>query len=236
MQDNEFLIMRHSYDDHSYIDGKNDTSLTSSGIKIAKEAAEQLLFKLDGRDIIVRYSVKKRAKETAEILCERILKTGISVKLIEDKGLTELYQGKFNFEVLDHNQRIAFLQSCWDDFERLRHEGNLKHRFGELKNKEIIIEPGENHAEWSIRVGKAVLNILSDIQSNFQSINVTHRGASLEIKNIIDMANKKIPISEVEKYNTVQMSYCKDFIFKVDDINYANASIKKFINEREKEL
>lgn len=37
MRNNEFLVIRHSYDDHSYIDGKNDTSLTKDGIEICKK-------------------------------------------------------------------------------------------------------------------------------------------------------------------------------------------------------
>ena len=32
----EFLAIRHSYDDHSYIDGNNDTSLTENGVEIGR--------------------------------------------------------------------------------------------------------------------------------------------------------------------------------------------------------
>ena len=236
MKENEFLIMRHSYDDHSYIDGRNDTSLTLEGINIAKKAAENILFKLDGRDIIVRYSLKKRARETAEILFDRISKTGLNIKCIEDNGLTELYQGKFNFEGLTHQERIDFLQSCWDDFEKLRHQGELRHRFGEFKDRNIITGLGENHVEWSIRVGKAVLNILSDMKSNSQSINITHRGATLEIKNIINMANNKISVDKVEKYDTIRMNYCSDYIVQVDNLTKADERVRKFLSQREREL
>lgn len=40
MKKNDFLLVRHSYDDHSYIDGKNDTGLTKKGIEIVKQASE----------------------------------------------------------------------------------------------------------------------------------------------------------------------------------------------------
>lgn len=232
MEDNEFIIMRHSYDDHSYIDGKNDASLTTNGIEIARNAAEHILFKLNDRELIIRYSIKKRAIETTEILCERFYKSGIKYKCIEDNGLIELYQGEFNFQGMEHTDKINFLQSCWDDFERERKQGNLKHCFGENKDRNIVLRSGENHTEWSARVGGAVLNILDDMQKNAQLINITHRGAMLEIQKIIDMANGKISINQVEKYETVGMKYCQDSLLQVDNLNCAKERTQKFIEER----
>ena len=63
----EFLTIRHSRDDHSYIDGKNNTSLTCEGIEIAKNMSNEVLYCVDVRKIIVRHSSKKRAIERAEI-------------------------------------------------------------------------------------------------------------------------------------------------------------------------
>ena len=55
MNKNDFILVRHSYDDHSYIDGKNDTSLTQNGIEIAKEAAKKIIYKIDSNEVIIRY-------------------------------------------------------------------------------------------------------------------------------------------------------------------------------------
>ena len=68
MKKNDFLVVRHSYDDHSFIDGKNDTGLTLKGVEIAKEAAVNILHQIDSGRVIVRHSTKVRARETAEIL------------------------------------------------------------------------------------------------------------------------------------------------------------------------
>ena len=111
---NDFIVIRHSYDDHSYIDGKNDTNLTSKGIEIAKTAAESMISKVSSEDVIIRHSVKVRTEETADIICEALLKHNIRCKCIKDNGLTELFQGTFNFEGMEHQERVDFLQSCWD--------------------------------------------------------------------------------------------------------------------------
>lgn len=232
MKFNEFIVMRHSYDDHSYIDGKNDTSLTSDGIKIAKDAAEIVVQNLDERNIIVRYSSKKRAKETAEILCQKISKMGLSYTAIEDKNLNELFQGNLNFKSMQHKEKVDFLQSCWDDFERNRNNGNLKYRFGEKKDSDIVILPGETHLEWSFRMGNAVLSILNDIVSENQVIGITHRGAMFEIQNLIKMVNSEISFDEVEKYKTIWMKYCQDYLLRVNDLEKAKKRIKDYIEER----
>lgn len=228
----EFILMRHSYDDHSYIDGENNTSLTSDGIKIAKTAAKQILMHFDDRKIIVRTSTKKRALETAEIVCSEMLKNNMCAELIEDKCLNELYQGKFNFNSLSHEDRVNFLQSCWDDFEWNRENDNLFHRFGEYKSKDIVLMPGENHSQWSKRIGNGVLNILNDMAQNNQVLGVTHRGATFEIQNIIKMANGEIKSDAVEHYKTVYMKYCQETMIDVCDINDAQKRITEFINER----
>ena len=95
MKKNEFILLRHGYDDHSYIDGKNDTGLTEVGINMVKDASEKLLYDINYNDVIIRHSSKIRAKETAEILCERILRENIPCRFVEDNGLTELHQGIF---------------------------------------------------------------------------------------------------------------------------------------------
>lgn len=235
MKKNDFILIRHSYDNHSYIDGKNDTGLTSNGIEIAKKASKELLYKIDTNNVIIRHSTKKRAIETAEILCEYILKNGIDCQCVKDIGLTELYQGEFNFYGMEHSARIDFLQSCWDDFEFCRNNGDLYHYFGQNKNSKIVLSPGENHAQRSVRIAKGVLNILDDLSKSFQSINVTHRGAILEIQKIVEMINGKITFDEIEKYKTIWMNYCQDYSLHIENLNAAKTLTKKYIKQRSRD-
>jgi broad specificity phosphatase PhoE len=234
MKGNNLILVRHSYDDHSYIDGNNNTSLTSKGIEIAKQASEVILPKVNSNNVIIRYSVKARAKETADILCERLLRENINCQCIPDNGLTELFQGKFNFDGMEHIDRVNFLQSCWDDFEGCRKQGDLSHHFGQNKDRNVILTPGENHFEWSIRIANGVLNILSDLENSYQSISITHRGALLEIQNLIKMLNGDIPINQVEQYVTTWMEYCQDYIVDINDLEIAKTLTKKYINKRSK--
>lgn len=234
MQINDFILLRHSYDDHSYIDGKNNTGLTENGIRMAKEAADKLICDISSNDTIIRYSSKIRAKQTAEILCERILRENIHCFLVEDKCLTELYQGVFCFDMLEHNARINFLQSCWDDFECCRKIGDLSHKFGQNMDKNIVLKTGENHNEWSIRIANGLLHIIDDISNSYQSINVTHRGAIFEIQQLVKMINEGLSMDDVEKYETIWVSYCKMFKLNVKDIYSSKILLKKYINERSK--
>jgi broad specificity phosphatase PhoE len=232
MEKNEFILLRHGYDDHSYIDGKNDTGLTETGIKMVKEASEKLLTDIKSNSVIIRHSVKLRAKQTAEILCERILKENIPCIFIEDHGLTELNQGTFCFDGMEHKERVDFLQSCWDDFEYCRKNGDLQHRFGQNQDRNIILTPGENHSEWSIRIAKGLLNIIDDISNSYQSINVTHRGAIFELQQLVKMVNDGLLMDEVEKYETIWVNYCKDFKLDIKDPEQSKILLKRYINKR----
>lgn len=232
MKKNEFMLIRHGYDDHSYIDGKNDTGLKREKIYEVKRTAEEVLRRIDSDKIIIRHSTKLRGKETAEIICEYLLKHNIYVSCIQEKGLTELCQGDFNFCGLTHDERVNFLQSCWDDFEKCRLNGDLSHRFGQNKDKNVIIGLGENHAEWSSRIASGVLNILDDLDKNYQSINITHRGAIFEITNIINMVNGNMNFDDVERYETIWLSYCQSRILEVDNIEKSKILTKQYMNKR----
>lgn len=234
MEKNNFLVVRHSYDDHSYIDGKNDTSLTQKGIDIAKRASKEILYKIDSDEVIIRHSTKKRAKETTEIIGEYLLKNNINCHFISDNGLTELFQGYLNFDGMEHLERVNFLQSCWDDFEFCRKKGDLNHHFGQNKNCKIVLQPGETHAEWSVRIANGVLNIINDLEKSYQTINITHRGAIFEIQKIIEMVNGKIQFDDVEKYDTIWMNYCQDYLLHIKDLDTAKSFIKKYIYKRSK--
>lgn len=232
---NSFIVVRHSYDDHSYIDGKNDTSLTNDGIKIAKTTAEELAKKINSDNIIIRHSSKKRAAETAEIFCDYFLKKGLNSKYVEEPGLTELFQGKFNFDGMLHQEKINFLQSCWDDFELCRLNGNLQHNFGQNKDKNIVLTPGEKHLDWSIRIANGLLNIIDDIDASYQSINIAHRGAIYEIEQLVKLSNDIINFEDVEAYQTRWMKYCQDYNLEFNDLNKAKVKIKKYKELRKNE-
>lgn len=232
MNKNDFILVRHSYDDHSYIDGKNDTSLTQNGIEIAKEATKKIIYKIDSNEVIIRYSTKKRAKETADIIGEYLSKNNIDCNYISDSGLTELFQGSFNFDGMEHIERVNFLQSCWDDFEFCRKNGDLNHRFGQNKSRKIILQFGENHSDWSVRIAKGMLNIINDLSQSYQTINITHRGAIFEIQKLIEMVNGKIQFDDVEKYETTWMNYCQDYLLHIEDLNVAKSLTKKYISKR----
>lgn len=235
MKKNDFIIVRHSYDDHSYIDGKNNTGLTQKGIEMMKEASGRILKNINSNDVIIRHSTKKRAEESAEILAEDLLKRNINCQCISDNGFTELFQGNFNFGNMEHKERVDFLQSCWDDFEYCRKTGDLKHHFGQNKSSQIVLNPGENHLEWSIRIASGVLNIINDLKKSYQSISITHRGAIFEIQKIIEMINNGLPMELVEQYETIWISYCQEYLLHFNDLDSAEVMTKKYIYKRSKD-
>ena len=124
------------------------------------------------------------------------------------------------------------MQSCWDDFELGRKNGDLNHRFGQNKNRKIILQLGEDHSNWSVRIAKGVLNIINDLSQSYQTINITHRGAIFEIQKLIEMVNGKIQFDDVEKYETTWMNYCQDYLLHIEDLNVAKSLTKKYISKR----
>ena len=239
MKNNEFLVVRHSYDDHSYIDGKNDTSLTKEGIEIAKKMSLDILPRLDlNRGLKLRHSVKKRAQETAEILNEELYKHSISHDIAPDPNLTELFQGNFhNLEQIDHKQRIDFLQSCWEEFDHHRKNGDVDYRFGDSMNvqknridERFILYPyGESQRQFSIRIGKAVLSICNFLIDDEQSINITHRGATREIKNLLHSVNTHTPLEQVKDYEIIGMKYGEIVECNIDNLFEARDILSRYI-------
>ena len=163
----KFITIRHSYDDHSYIDGKNDTSLTNRGIDIARDMANRIPSLIDtDKKIILRHSVKKRAAETAEILCDKLEEMNLDYEIIPEKNLTELYQGQFrNLDLLAHENKVNLLQSCWEEFDDHRVNGNFDYRFGDpinaingkIDSKFVSYPYGESQRDFSIRIGRVQL-------------------------------------------------------------------------------
>lgn len=234
MEKNSFIILRHGYDDHSYIDGKNDTALIARGLSESELAGKKIVTMVDSRDTVIRHSTKQRAYQTASIIKRYLESSNINCSCTEDFGLTELFQGNFNFDGLTHEERVQFLQDCWTDFEKCRAEGNVYHRFGQNQDRSIILNLGENHAEWSVRIANGFLHIIDDLAKNNQSISVTHRGATFEIGRLVQMVNGKIPMNEVEQYKVVWMPYCQDYTFQIDNLDKAKSLVREYIDLRSK--
>ena len=232
MERNSFIILRHGYDDHSYIDGRNDTPLIPRGLEESTEAAKRVVNMVDNRDAIIRHSTKQRASQTAEIIKRFLEDKNIKCRCIEDFGLTELFQGNFNFDGLTHQERVEFLHNCWQDFEKCRFEGDVYHKFGQNQDRSIILDLGENHAEWSVRIANGFLHIIDDLENNLQSINVTHRGATFEIGRLVQMCNGLIPMKEVEQYEVIWMPYCQDYTFHIDNLDKAKGLVHEYIDLR----
>lgn len=231
----KLTVIRHSYDDHSYIDGKNDTSLTKRGVDIARGMSEEIASNLEvHKEVMIGSSPKKRASETAEILYDTLRRKNIPANLYIDPNLAELNQGEFMFGSLDHDERVNFLQSCWDDFETERHAGNLVHRFGERKiDGGIIIQPGENHSEFSARIGKSVLRSIQLMNPERKIINITHRAATLDIQNVVKFLNSDVEMDDIEKYITRSMQYCEVNNFTIKDLSLTTTSLIRYIKARE---
>lgn len=240
MKNNEFLVIRHSYDDHSYIDGKNDTGLTRDGIEIAKKMAINVLPEIDlNRNVRLRHSTKKRAVETAEILNEELYRHSIDHDIAPDPNLTELFQGNFrNLNLMNHNQKIEFLQTCWEEFDSHRRNGDIDYRFGDNRNsyekridEKFVMHPyGETQRQFSSRIGTSLINICNFLMENEQSINITHRGATREIKNLVHSVNSNTPLEQVKDYEIVGMKYCEIVNCSIDDLFEATRILKSYVD------
>lgn len=227
-----FIVVRHGYDDHSYIDGKNDTSLTENGIKVAENAIIGISDKIESNDVIIRHSIKKRAFETGKIFCDYLNNRNFNCRCIAEPGLTELYQGEFDFTNLTHSERVEFLQSCWNDFEESRLNGDYTHRFGINKDKSIILTPGENHLEWSNKIVDAYFSIINDMEKGIQSFNIGHRGVIYMLERLTLYVNKKIDVEEIEQYKTRWMEYCQAYKLTIDNTEKAKVLLKEYKNKR----
>lgn len=240
---NNFLVIRHNYDDHSYIDEKNDTSLTSDGIEIAKEmsdiVAKSILSQEDIKNIVLRSSLKRRAVETSEILIDSLQRYNLPFDFLPDHNLTELFQGKFkNLDELSHQERILMLQAFWEKFDDERvNKQNLDYRFGDSNNDSSLSKYstyleypfGESQKDFAIRIGKAALSICKDLIGNNQSINITHRGATRELHNLTYAINNNLQMSQVPSFEIKGMKYCEITECKFENLQVAKNGLINYI-------
>jgi broad specificity phosphatase PhoE len=197
MNRSEIFLMRHGYDDHSTVDGKNDTSLTTNGIETTRNSSIEFLHNLRQHDsgaIAIHVSSRRRAIETGEIFFETLEKNGVQATLSIDTDLRELYQGKLlGLTAMTHAQRVEMLHLGWELFERERLRGNDAYKFGEpdydnpryaLFNSFVEYPYGESQDELAERIRTAYLHILLNIQVTASTpLVIAHRGTIREVLN-----------------------------------------------------
>lgn len=238
----ELLLVRHSYDDQSYIDGKYDASLTSKGIDIAQTMARQMVVILgDKEEIVVAFhtSSKKRCVETAEIVCEELDKSKIPHLLRVDDNLRELYQGRIiNIDGLSHQERVTLLQLAWELFDEKRVAEDSKYHFGDPIFESDKYNPlsnfikypyGESQDDFSIRASGALSDILQTTSSvNNLPVIITHRGGIREIQNLLFAINNHLPIQQSQVCEMAGLKYCEIIDIKIDDVNFCIQAISRY--------
>jgi broad specificity phosphatase PhoE len=233
------LLIRHSHDNHSYIDGENNTSLTPQGEHLALEISQNIANLIDDKAykrVVVYSSDRKRATETAAILCEVLSSHKIQNGLHIDERLRELYQGKIlNIEKLSHIEKAKGLELEWERFDSERLGGNYFYKFGQQSSAnsddKFIASPyGESHDELSRRTKTALYNILqSAVDDSTLVIVITHRGIIREIFNVIGSINNHKPIVQNMDNEMKGWGYCVPEELIIKDINSAVKDLRSLI-------
>lgn len=231
MIENEFLIMRHSHDDHNYIDNDLNPSLTKDGIETAKIAAKSIakIAQNAEKDILIKTSSKKRTLETAEIVAKEFDISQIGYEYEIDKNLNELYRGKKNLEGFSHERKIQLLESAWNAYDSEVARGNEDYRFGqpdELLLENFVMPPyGENFREYSARMNNVYLKLIGELVENKLPIYVMHRGGIKEIVRLNTSINEHISHDNVQLDKNLGYKYAGFGMESVNDLNFAIQSI-----------
>lgn len=245
----EILLMRHGYDDHSYIDGLNDTSLTKDGIEDAKKASKIYAPKLGKRyeaGLSLRVSSRRRAVETAEILSEELSCHGIENDLVVNSNFRELYQGDMiNLDGKDHAERVYMLELGWEIFERERLAGNDDYKYGtpdysssRYDNFNRLVSPpyGESQNELSDRVGLGFFNTLCDVLPTGRTpLFIVHRGTIREILNIAMAHNAgSYDIKQNQHVEMAGWKYCEMFETTLNDVNFSLGALARKVYDKKR--
>lgn len=236
--------MRHSYDDHSYIDGKNDAPLTSKGIEIARNEAAIIVPKIAEKypvGLDLRSSSKKRAVETTEIIAQELSRYRVEYEVTIEDGLRELYQGEMlGLAQMTHEDKVSMLEIGWQIFEKERLLGNDNYRFGtpdytnrtyENFNKFIRYPYGESQNDLSSRVEKAFIEtLLSSVDKKKVPLIIAHRGTIKEVLNLAVAHNKGV--YDIDQNPEIEMSgwrYCELFTTSIDDVEFSKGALRRFV-------
>jgi broad specificity phosphatase PhoE len=224
-------LLRHSYDDHSCIDGNNDTCLTREGIDIARKMAVNmtgLLLEDEGRVVNVHTSCKKRSVETAEILSEQLDRSSVLYTFHIDDNLRELYQGRIiNIDRFSHQEKIGLLQLAWEMFDSRRVGNDMNYHFGDPGNGSgqnpllrgfIECPYGESQNEFSFRIGDALDGLLQGLRNDGGlPVVITHRGGIREMQNLIYAINNNIPVGQSQVCEMSGLRYCEIIPAEIKD-------------------
>ena len=231
------VMMRHSYDDDTYIDGKNDTDLTSEGIQIAKNAAMNLSAKLGDLNAKVglRSGPKKRSVQTLEILAEQLYADGIPYSITRDNKLTELFQGKMELDGLTHYEKVAGLHYAWIAFNQERTKGNFNYRFGhphpEMRSDFIVPPYGETQNEFLLRMADALMSVIEDNAKEHNiPVVIAHRGGIREFMNMSNALNNNIDFSQSQICDISQLQFCDVREIDITDTNIAMTRLQEYAN------
>ena len=158
----KIILIRHGEsvaNKNDIIQGHQDFPLTDFGKQQAKEAADYLLSNNFSVDKIYSSDLV-RAKETAEIIGEKLKINGI----VFDSRLREfnlgIFQGRKNYEMSDEEKKL--LQSCWKDHTKR-------------------VPEGENVMEMKTRVKSIFDEIISSNPDNSTIVIIGHGGSLYHI-------------------------------------------------------
>lgn len=235
----DYVLIRHAYDDQSYIDGKNDTGLTAEGVSMAQKRAGILSKQLGELNTMISIysSAKKRTMETAEIIADRLNKDGVSYTFSSDKNINELYQGKMLIDGLAHDDKAALMHHAWIAFNTERATGNYNYRFGQphplLLREFVDIPYGETHNEYALRVAQSFKNYM---RSKGTPLIVLHGGGIGQILNLTKVLNTNPRISaetadrlRKEKFYR-KIEFCEVFSGRLDNIQNSLNLLSEYIN------
>ncbi len=243
MSEREVYLVRHGHDDHSYIDGDYNTSLTIRGVEAARHMGARMAVLLSDHDnsaIDIHTSSKKRSVETAEILGEELGKNRIEYALHVDERLKELYQGKIiNIDKLSHQEKALLLQMAWEAFDERRVGGDLNYHFGDFQPEGLVHEDlrafiehpyGESQGEFSYRVGSVLYDTLLDARDEGSvPIIVTHRGGIREIRNIVYATNNDMPMGQYQECEMSGLKYCEIVRESVHDVSFSICALNNYL-------
>lgn len=243
----DIFMMRHSYDDHSYIDGKNDTSLTQRGVEVAHKGAKSAISMLERHQdgLSVHVSDRKRSIETMGILSEYLDKAGFCYDVTISDGLRELQQGEMQGLVhMTHDEKVRMLEQGWEIFDRERIAGNDDYKFGtpdrtdeQYRRFNTFVAPpyGESQNELSYRIEQAFLNALtSSVANNRVPFVLAHRGTIREILNIAHAHNNNT--YDIRQNAHIEMSgwrYCELFTTNLLNVDFSMGALKRFVRDED---
>lgn len=241
----DILLMRHGYDDHSYIDGRNDTSLTKYGIATTHEESGVIVETLRQYPIPVdlHVSSKRRAIETAQILGEYMDRDGVDYTVTIDDQLRELYQGEMlGLDGMTHDEKVHMLELGWELFDRERIADNDDYKFGTpdpLDEKYaafsgFIAKPyGESQNELSRRIERAFLGAIeASVARNSVPLFIVHRGTIREILNIAFAHNSgNIDTEQNPHIEMAGWRYCELFKTNLADVAFSLEALKRKVDD-----